>query len=45
MDVLEWLARRHRAHLLRLTADVPVGPALALGLGGRGKVTAARAFL
>jgi uncharacterized protein (DUF58 family) len=45
MDILEWLARRHRAHLLRLTADVPVGPALALGLGGRGKVTAASAFL
>jgi uncharacterized protein (DUF58 family) len=41
METLERLARRNRAHLLRLTADVPVGPALALGLGGRGRLPAA----
>lgn len=32
---LELLARRHRAHLLHLTTDEPVGPALARGLRAR----------
>ncbi|UHD14931.1 DUF58 domain-containing protein [Thiocapsa bogorovii] len=41
MEAIERLARRNRAHLLRLTADDPVGPALALGLGGRGRLPAA----
>ncbi|CRI65732.1 conserved hypothetical protein [Thiocapsa sp. KS1] len=45
MEALERLARRNRAHLLRLTADVPVGPALALGLGGRGRLPAAGGFV
>jgi uncharacterized protein (DUF58 family) len=40
LETLERLARRHRAHLLRLTAEVPVGPALALGLGIRGRIPA-----
>ncbi len=34
-ETLERLARRHRAHLLALTTDRPVGPALARGLGAR----------
>jgi uncharacterized protein (DUF58 family) len=44
METLEWLARRHRSLLLRLSADVPVGPALAVGLGRRGKIPAAEGF-
>jgi uncharacterized protein (DUF58 family) len=44
LETLEWLARRHRAHLLRLTSDVPVGPALAVGLGARGRFPAAGAI-
>jgi hypothetical protein len=43
-NALEHLARRNRAHLLHLSADVPVGPALALGLGGRGRLPAAGGF-
>ncbi|MBK1644652.1 DUF58 domain-containing protein [Thiocapsa imhoffii] len=37
METLEWLTRRHRAHLLPLSTQDPVGPALALGLGARGR--------
>ncbi|WP_295442451.1 DUF58 domain-containing protein [uncultured Thiodictyon sp.] len=34
-QTLELLARRHRAHLLHLATDAPVGPALARGLRAR----------
>ena len=34
-QTLELLARRHRAHLLHLVTDAPVGPALARGLLAR----------
>jgi uncharacterized protein (DUF58 family) len=34
-ETLELLARRHRAHLLHLVTDEPVGPALARGLRAR----------
>ncbi|AFL72282.1 DUF58 domain-containing protein [Thiocystis violascens] len=34
-EILQRLARRDRAHLLRLTTHEPVGPALARGLGAR----------
>jgi uncharacterized protein (DUF58 family) len=44
-ETLESLARRHRAHVLRLSADVPVGPTLALGLGGRGRLIGEARFL
>jgi uncharacterized protein (DUF58 family) len=35
MDTLEGLARQHRAHLVWLNTDEPVGPALARGLSPR----------
>ncbi|QGU33120.1 DUF58 domain-containing protein [Thermochromatium tepidum] len=40
--LLEQLARRHGAHWLRLSTADPVGPALALALGARRAITAAR---
>lgn len=35
METLELLSRRHRAHLLTLATDAPVGPTLARGLRAR----------
>jgi uncharacterized protein (DUF58 family) len=35
METLELIARRHRAHLLTLSTDRPVGPTLAQGLRAR----------
>jgi hypothetical protein len=42
LSLLHRLARQHRAHLLELTSEVPVGPALAQGLGARTRISGGR---
>jgi uncharacterized protein (DUF58 family) len=42
LSLLHRLARQHRAHLLELTSEIPVGPALAQGLGARVRVSGGR---